>query len=295
LATTTAPAGGMHSGAIPRQANLSELVSGELFKLRKRPMLWICTLLLLASVSVLPAFVYSMARLIGNQESFSGFLLPEVIPNTANIVSVLGSILMVVIAAGIVGSEYSWSTVRVVVGSGASRTLVLTAKLITLMAIIAFFVLAGMLMGALTGLLVGIAGGHDVSFDWLTGAAVGDIAMMTLGATVQLIVSAAIGFSVAVVTRSLAAGIAIGIGYSIVESIIAAILNAIGGVAETISSYLLSTNSNRIAAINTFGEPFIADNAPGLLQAFVVLTVYTIVLLALAYLIFRRRDIPSGS
>jgi ABC-2 type transport system permease protein len=264
----------------------------ELFKLRKRPMLWISSILLLASVSVLPAIVYTLARLIGNQETYDGFLLPEIIPNTVNIVSALGSILLVVIAAGIIGSEYSWSTVRVIVGSGASRSLILTAKLLI---VIVFFTIAGMLAGALSGLFIALGGSHDVSFDWLTGAAAGDIALMTAGTLFQLIVSAAIGFSVAVITRSLAAGIAIGIGYSIVESIIGAILNAIGGFAETISRFLLSTNSNRIATENTFGTPFIADGAPGLLQAFVVLTLYSVVLIALAYIIFRRRDIPSGS
>jgi ABC-2 type transport system permease protein len=295
MASTAAPASSLHTGTVPRQAALAELVGMELFKLRKRPMLWISALLLLASVSVLPAFIYTMARLFSDQTTFGGFLLPEVIPNTANIVSVLGSILLVVIAAGIVGSEYSWSTIRVIVGSGASRSLILTAKLIALLLVILTFVVVSMGAGALTGLLLAVVGGHEVSFAWLDGGAARDIAVMTVGTTVQLVASAAIGFAVAVLTRSLAAGIAFGIGYSIVESIIGAILSAIGGTAESIARYLLSTNSNRIAAENTFGTPFLSSNAPGLAQAFVVMGAYTVVLIALAYIVFRRRDIPSGS
>lgn len=268
----------------------------EMYKLRKRPMTLVVSGLMLAALTIFVSLGYIISRANNNgMEDLSGFLLPEILPNAFDVISGLGSILLVVLAASLVGSEYGWGTVRAMVGSGVSRSKLLAAKLIAIVEMIVLFVVGGIFAALVTSTAITVVGGHDFTLDWLDGATLGDIGMMFVGTTFLLFVSAVIGFAVATVTRSLAAGIAIGIGYSIAESILGAILTSLGGAGETISKALISTNSNSISALNTFNEVQVGDDAPSVAMAFVVLTIYCIVFLTAAFVTFRKRDIPSGS
>jgi ABC-2 type transport system permease protein len=277
------------------QPSLGMLVDMELYKLRKRPMTLVIAGIMLAALTVFVALGYVISRANSSDNDLSGFLLPEIIPNSFDIIGGLGSILLVVLAASTVGSEFGWGTVRAMVGSGVSRTKLLAAKLLAITEIVVLFVIGGIAAGVVTSLVITVIGGHDLSFGWLDAAALGDIGIMFLGTVFVLFISAVIGFAVATVTRSLAAGIAIGIGYSIAESILGAILGSIGGIGDTISKALLSTNLNAITALNSFGGSRTIEDAPGPWQATLVLSIYCVVFLGIAFAVFRKRDIPSGS
>jgi len=267
----------------------------EIYKLRKRPMTWVVAAILLAALTVFVGLGYVISRLDDPNAGVDGFLLPGIIPNAFDVISGLGSILLVVTAASLVGSEYGWGTVRAKIGSGVSRTKLLAAKLLAIVALIVMFVIGGVLAAIVTSTVIAIGGGHDVTLGWLDGATLADIGKMFLGTAFLLFVSAVIGFAVAAVTRSLAAGIAIGIGYSIAESILGAILSSLGGAGETISKALISTNSNAIVRLNTFDDLQITDGTPPLARAVLILSLYCIVFLTGAFVAFRKHDIPSGS
>jgi ABC-type transport system involved in multi-copper enzyme maturation permease subunit len=283
------------SAASSPAPSLSALIDMELFKLRKRPMTWISAALLLASVSVFVVLGYVLARADDVVGDLEGFLLPNIIPNLFDIISAFGAMLVVVLAASSIGSEFSWGTIRAMVGSGVPRTKLLVAKLLAIVEVIVLLTVAALLTGVITSFGITVAGGHNISFGWINGSILSDVGVMFLMTVVSLFVYAVIGFAVATVTRSLAAGIAVGIGITIAEAILSTVLSAVGGIGETLAKALFSTNLNTLAAWNTFESVQLPDEAPGTTQALLVLTGYTIILLVVAFGVFRTRDIPSGS
>lgn len=279
---------------------MGALVAMENRKLRKRPMTWVIFALITIAVSALLAIGYFGTRATDpplgetRDDQLSGFLLPEAIPNAFDIVIGFGGILLVVLAASAMGSEYGWGTVRVLVGSGVSRTRLLAAKLLSLAEMTALLLLAGVGMMVLTSLLLTVVGGHDLSFSWLDGEAAIDLVLMFVRSVFVMFVSVVLAFTLAVVTRSLAAGIALGIGFSIIESILASVLASLGNVGETISDLLLTPNIGAITRLNEFGAPPFDPDAIDPWRATAVLTVYIVVMLGIAFAVFRRRDIASG-
>lgn len=277
-------------GAAPLRA----LVAMEAFKLRKRPMTTIVFLLMTAGLAALMTLGYVVTRANGEPGDVDSFLLPDMIPNAFDIITGLGPIVLVVLAASIIGSEYSWGTVRVLVGSGAARSRLLTAKLVVLLETTVLLALAGFAAAVVTSLAITLLGGHELSFGWLDGETAGDIVLMFARSVFVLLVPAVLAFAVATVTRSLAAGIAVGIGFMIGESILWALLNALGSVGETLSQLLISVNTSAITRLNTFGTPDPSSDLPGAWQAAGVLTLYLVALLAVSYAVFRRRDVTAG-
>lgn len=280
--------------------SMGSLVAMENRKLRKRPMTWVIFALITIAVSSLMAIGYVGTRATdpvpgeSRDEQLSGFLLPEAIPNAFDIVVGFGGILLVVLAASAVGSEYGWGTVRVLVGSGVSRPRLLAAKLISLVEMTALLLLAGVGMMVLTSLLLTVVGGHDLSLSWLDGGAAADLLLMFVRSIFVMLVSVVLAFTLAVVTRSLAAGIALGIGFSIIESILASVLASLGNAGETISELLLTPNIGAITRLNEFGAPPLDSDAIDPWRAAALLTFYIVVMLGIAFAVFRRRDIASA-
>ncbi len=291
-----------HINADRPSPSLGSLVAMENLKLRKRPMTWVIFALitLLLSAGMVIGYLGTRSQSLPpgetRDEQLSGFLLPSSIANGFEIVGGFGSILVVVLAASAVGSEYGWGTVRVLVGSGVSRVRLLAAKILSLAEVTALLVVAGVAAMTVTSVVLTIVGGHDLSFGWLDGEAAIDILLMFVRTWFILFVSVALAFALAVVTRSLAAAIALGIGFGIIESILAAILDSLGDTGETISELLLSPNINAITRLNRFGSPDVAPFGEAIdpWRAAALLTFYIVVLLGIAFAVFRRRDIASG-
>jgi ABC-type transport system involved in multi-copper enzyme maturation permease subunit len=285
----------------PSQPGLGTLVAMETTKLRKRPMtlviFGIVTLLVVAVMTI--GYVTSRAQErqpgVSLDDHLSSFLLPGAVENGFDAAGGLGSILLVVLAASIIGSEYSWGTVRVLVGSGVSRTKLLASKLLTMAMVTVLFVIAGVLATTLSSVVLTIAGGHTLTLGWLDGAAAIDIVLMLVRTTFTLFISVVLGFAIAVITRSVAAGIALGIGFGIAEAILAQLLESIGGIGETLSRLLITPNISAITSLNGFGDRVRPEDAIDPWRATALLTAYMVVLLAIAFTVFRRRDIASAS
>lgn len=275
-------------------APLRALVAMESFKLRRRPMTTIVFLLMTAGLAALMTLSYVVTRANGEPGDVDSFLLPDMIPNAFDIITALGPIVLVVLAASIIGSEFSWGTVRVLVGSGTARSRLLTAKLVVLLGTTALLALASLASALVTSLAITLLGGHDLSFGWLDAGTAADIGLMFLRSVFVLLVPTVLAFAVATVTRSLAAGIAVGIGFMIGESILWALLSALGSVGETLAKLLISVNTSAITRLNTFGTPDPSSDLPGPWQAAGVLTLYIVALLAVSYAVFRRRDVTAG-
>lgn len=285
----------------PRSPGVGDMLKMEALKMRRRPMTWVTFLIVMLAVVAIPVLGYiainasTFANPAQKAEELQSFLLPNGITLGLEISTIVGSIVLTVLAAGIIGSEYGWGTTRVLVGSGADRTRLMVAKILYVALITLMFVLAGTFVGSLTSLAVTVVTGNELTLGGFSGAWLVDLALMLLRGFFVTFVSAVIGFAVASMTRSLAAGIAVGIGIGALEPILSALLSLAGTVGDIVNQFLLFPNINSIVALNGFGEVTPPANALNPWQAAAVLTGYIVLLLGASIIIFRRRDIPSGS
>lgn len=282
------------------RASLAALISMEWIKIVKRPMTWITFIMLVAATAaiiILPYIAINVSNLTAAQkaERSRDFILPHGIIQSFDTSAFIGRIFLAVVAALVIGSEYSWGTIRVMIGTGVSRSKLLLAKLIALTVTTIIFMVVAAAAGTLASLLMTVLGGHKLTLGTVNGAWWGDLLLMTVRTIFAIWIIVVLAFSIASLTRSVAAGIAVGIGWPYIEQIGAALLGLIGSVGETVNKWLISTNALALVARNGFGPRTVESGTPSSWHAFGVLVFYSVILLALAFVVFRRRDIALGS
>lgn len=288
------------SGAQRTQAGLAALLRMEQLKLRARPMTKVLLGIALFGSALFMSLAYLAVRLSSygteadRQSDIQALLMPNGLNDGTQILSLLAGILIAVLAASVAGSEFSWGTVRVLVGTGQSRVKLVVAKVLAVLQYSVAFAAAGVAGVVIASTTMGLIGGHDVSYDWLTMGFVGDFAQIFARLVFLIFVNGALAFSIALLTRSLAAGIAISIGWGVVEGIVVALLGTMGNIGDKISQGLTTPNVNAIMNHLRITDPAGSDGINEL-QAFGVLSLYIIIPLAIATFVFRRRDITSGA
>ncbi len=283
------------------------LINAELFKLRKRSMTRIL-LFVLVGILVIIYFILlavSNANLpIPHAEGMPRIVnllgLPVAIPLAFMFLAGLGSILAVILVASSMGNEYNWRTIRTVLTSSESRFKLLGAKLVS--AII--FILLGMLVGVATGFIMSMIttaiGGYKFDFSFATGTYMWDQFLQFWRTFYVMLPYIFLAFLLSIVGRSAMPGIALGIAILFFEPIITGLMNLAGGWIAQIPAYLLGENVNAITALAdlpaSFGGGFgfrAVGEMPSVLHATVVLGIYSVVSLALAFYLFRKRDVTS--
>src|SRR5690606_10770970 len=110
---------------------IAPLVGMELRKLFKRPMTWTLYALIVALLGANVILGYIITSVQGKLDAAEEFLaFPHPIPQSLEFMSVFGIIFMAVLGAGVVGSEYGWGTMRVLVASGVPRGRLYGAKIV---------------------------------------------------------------------------------------------------------------------------------------------------------------------
>jgi len=272
------------------------LTSWEWFKLRRRWMPWI----LLAIIVALPQLSLwgSVSGTFGSEteQAVRGaddvfLLFPNSVVGGLLVAQVYGIVLIMILAASLLGAEYGWGTLRTVLTRGTGRWPFLISKLLLLA-----------LLGA-AALFVGAAA-------WAVGSA---IALVTLGDGTWLAESAdwievvkwsgkavfglfpyiALAACVAVLTSSSGAAIGIALGYYMVESILVGVLFNFDWF-ERVAEFLIGPAGYGWMGLPggmTFSYP---AELPDAAQSFVVLLGYVIVLGGAAFWLFQRRDIAGA-
>jgi ABC-2 type transport system permease protein len=290
-------------------AAVTKAIRAELLKLRKRSLTWILLGVLVGMTALLHFLLYLVSRMslpgrptpgMGNLQSLLG--LPLSIPFALTILTSLGAVLAVILAASSIGNEYNWRTMRLALISSESRARFLGAKLLS----IGMFVLAGMLIGVATGFVMGLIttaiGGHVFDFSFLTGSYLWHQFLQFWRTFFMLLPFILLGFLFSLVGRSAMPGIAIGIGILFFEPIITPFMVLAGGWVANIPDYLLSANVSAINTLNNLplsgrgmGGPFAAtaSQLPSVAHAFVVLSLYSVACLVTAFYVFRKRDVTG--
>ena len=208
----------------------------------------------------------------------------------------LAPILVIILAASHVGTEYGWGTLRPALTRGPGRWQFLASKILLLLlaSIAAMLVVA--LAAAAASLIAAIVppaetGAAPENGEW------SEVFANAGRAVYAFIPYIALSVCLAVLTQSAAAGTAIALGYYVIELIATPILN-VTAAGQRIADYLLGNNVNEwiesaVVVVDVDGASS-AANQPDVLQAFLVITAYTVVLGVVAFWVFLRRDITGA-
>ncbi len=229
---------------------------------------------------------------IAADEFRKGFTLPDSITGSITRFASLGPIafgplLIMILAASLLGSEYGWGTLRTVLAGGIGRGRFLSAKLLLLLrmcsdALIVISVIAVVSSLAVAFLPPDETGGLADSGKW------SDVVIIFFKALYGFLPFIALSVLATVLTSSRGVGIVLGIGYFVVESVVAPLLqlnDTLGNVAD----YLL------IQSFRTWTAAPAAEETSDSVLAFVVILAYTALFIAATAWIFRQRDISGAT
>lgn len=270
-----------------------DLLRSEVFRLNRRAMPKV--LLLVVAITVGAIFLITWGAAQSGQFSaadradlMDSLTLANTLEAAIGFAGIFGSLFVIILTASMVATEYSWGTIRMLLPRGKSRSAYLGAKLVVL-AVFAFLVVivtvaAGYAASAVITVL------EDLPREMGDGVAV-DLVLGVGRAWFTMMPYMAMAFMVALLTKSTAAGISIPTAILFLEGQILSLVAAAGGVLERIPELFLSKNVEALMSVNTDGG---AADLPGTWQAATVLAIYTAVFLAVAFSIFRRRDVTVG-
>jgi ABC-type transport system involved in multi-copper enzyme maturation permease subunit len=204
-----------------------------------------------------------------------------------------GGILTVIVASSLIGSEFSWNTLRPLVARASSRTGLLSAKWIVVTLYTIFMVIVGIIGSVVLAAIASLMMDTSIS---LPSETWDQFAIGFVRWIVAMLPGSVIAFSAALLTRSNAAGIAIGIGISFVEPLIFGLLSLLADVFGTVEEYGIAWNVQQLINISTqsdggFQDPVETAQA---WQSAGILGIYVVILVAATYYVFKRRDITSG-
>jgi ABC-2 type transport system permease protein len=214
--------------------------------------------------------------------------LPSIFDNGMQIATIVGYILTVVLASGLIGNEYSWNTIRPLLARARSRSALLSAKWITVLLYSVGLFLVGLLatiaFSAGTSAIVGNFEGADAEMigEWLV-----SFGRILIGQLPYV----ALAFCLALITRSNAVGIAVGIGVGFLEPAIWGLLGLVTDAFDTVRKFGLEYPSTLLFNMNTGMEDITTNEAWG---AAATLGGWIVLFVVLTYYFFNKRDVTSG-
>lgn len=290
---------------------MTELMVAEFYKLRKRMMTWTVAVILCALVVLLYMILWTTSVRVatfGENNRFTGLDLRFALyPRWATayalqVVGSFGAILAMILAAGSIGSEYSWGTVRLVATAASGRVRILASKLVVVYGLAALGVLLAIATAIVCGFIIAAYYG-EASFG-LPSAAVFRADAASYGRTMFVLAPyIALAFAVSVIGRSTLAGVGTGLGVAFIEPIIDGLMRSAGSPWTSVPKYLLNTNRQIILFQNDVpavlprlggGRGELGSAHTPMVAGF-ILAGYAIAFLAVAFAVFRDRDIGSAS
>ncbi|MBO9320624.1 MAG: ABC transporter permease [Roseiflexus sp.] len=285
------------------------LIRAEWLKLSRRPLSWILLILFLVLLvaQILTQFALTLGMPVRSgivsaqfEEWRRGVLFPGIFATALSHVNGLGGIFAVIFAAGAIGSEYSWGTLRTQLARDPARDRYLLAKLTTIMLMLATATLLATLLAALLSAVLSPILGSAIR---ITPDDLMNLIPAILRALYVLLPYVLLTAYATLLTRSVLGGVAIGLSYIIVETGFGALalLRVLGGVWALVYNLTIGQNINTLTLMNrhAFGlrpettAPLDLSQLPSPLQATIVVAVYSAFFLAFALILFRRRDITG--
>jgi ABC-type transport system involved in multi-copper enzyme maturation permease subunit len=274
---------------------MAALVRMELLKLVKRPMTWILIVLLLGGIGFGDVIGLLNLRSVTpevRENILVNLTLPGTLTRATQFIYIFGSIMLAILSASAIGSEYSWGTLRPLLATGVPRGRFLGAKLLALALVALPFVVLPLVMNAILAVPVALLGDHAYFVGTLDAPWFGHLAALAGRTYLLVLMPMALAFLIGLAGRSQAAGIGAALGLMLGEQIVGAVLLSLGlDWARAVVDLFPIQSSQTLLNHNTFG-PVTAE--PGMLsegRALLTLGLYVVVGAVVSLLVFRRRDI----
>jgi ABC-2 type transport system permease protein len=295
------------------------LIRAEWFKLARRPMTWVLLAVFLGFMLLnfgtefvlvalhTGAFGEAIQFKLLGQEQVDQFRLMISFPGVFGAVlgqaNSIGGICAIVLAAGAMGSEYSWGTLRTQLTRQPNRGCYLVAKIAALLMIQLCGIAIGLMVGALLALLFGGLLGN------MGAVAAGDLLRLPIGMLRSLYVMqpyVMVTIACCTLGRSVLAGAAGGFLFLILDVGLGALsfLSQLGGLLGFLIKLVAQPNVNALIVLNSqsFGlNPMILTRTldpatlPSPLQATLVIGVYSALFFIYAYRSLLQRDITGAA
>ncbi len=233
-----------------------------------------------------------------HDETRRAFVLPDSVSNGLGIARDIGVILIMILAASALGTEYGWGTLRGTLTRGVSRWQFLGAKALSLLLLSAGgFVIVAVTVGISSlmaaSLVTDGGGGLADAGEWST------VWVIFGKAVYGLFPYALLALFLSVLTSSSSMGITLSLAYFFAESILVQILGGLFEWFSNVTDYLLGpsvTSWMTEAGVRTTGERamFPVSDPSSQLHAFFVIAAYIIILGGAAFWLFQRRDIAGA-
>jgi ABC-type transport system involved in multi-copper enzyme maturation permease subunit len=281
------------------------MLAAELLKVRKRWMPYVLLLVMAAGAAIqiwLVGYVtWRNEDTEFQQSALRAFALPWSLAALLDAGQFWGGILVGILTASTVATEHAWGTVRQALVRGQTRNQYLAMKLLAsgLLAVVSLLLAFG--IGVCLSVVATTVADRPITLDVPGGPSAGDIVLMVVRAGYGVLPYGLLAFCLATVGRSTTLGVAGILLYMFGETILLAILEGIGGAAADAQAFLIGHNVRALLAANRIGlgdynsmaprpNPMPSD-LPDLAVAGLVVGLYCLAFLAIAFVIFRRRDI----
>lgn len=287
-----------------------QMITIEQQKMTRRAMFWLeLGLLLLVLIALIGGIFYVRQALLNDvdlSDNEGGLVItgidlematelltwPAGVMNGFTAVEAVGTFLIIILAGSIVAQEYSWRTVQLWPTRGVPRSIVLAAKF-TALSIAAFlFVFLVVILGLVLTAVFSQAYLDHIPFDTIDWGQL-FLSIMLRGFT--LLPYVAITFFLGVISRSTIGAIGGGLAFVIfIEPLWQSLAAFLGGRWLTINEYLpvqlKAVIHGQFAAISA-AAPAASGGEVGLGTAVVVMSLYILICVTAALLVFQRQDI----
>ena len=212
-----------------------------------------------------------------------------------------GTILIIILIGAITGGEFSIGTVRLMYTRGPTRSQFLLAKVGVSAICAAIGILSMSIIGILTGQALNALSNMTQDFGFLSASWVAHTTLYLLIAMLDWFIFAIIAIFFGTLGRSTVAGIVGALTWLFIEPILGSILKLAGTFSQgpfgnflkAIPDYFIGNNIG--ALLQNQGQHIFGGSGSSLsdLHALIVLAVYIIVFVGLAWWINERRDVTN--
>lgn len=292
---------------------ISAAIHSEWLKTRKRPLtLWV-VVILLAVILIYPPFMAWASNFlvidtsqglsiwagsipeegkIVAQQMRESVTFPNVIPAILGVAASLVRVMMVIVGASIAGNEFTWGTARHLIGRTRDRLAFVSGKLVVLGGLILLLLIVGLVLGTLSGGGITPKVRDSVSWDFLNPGLFVRLPLALLFMTLTVLPYALLAFTLALITRSTAAGLSIGLLTLLIgEPILAQIL---ASLSEPWNQLVFYTPLVSAQIIKTWMQTLLGGPSPDyVVRAVIVLLAHTLAWAGIALASFRRRELTA--
>jgi len=294
------------------------LIRAEWFKLTRRPLAWVLLAVFLASLVLLLLAEFlvvgldtglfsggARAQLLSAQQvrQFRLHLgFPGIFGAVLGHVNGIGGICAIALAAGVLGSEYSWGTLRTQLARRPNRGRYLIAKIVGILLALLVGIVLALLLGGLLALLFGAL------LPDTRGAPIGVLALPlgVLRALYVLLPYVLCTVACSILGRSVVAGAVGGFLFLLADAGLGALsfLTKLDGPVAFLLNLIVQPNINTLIVLNsqsfgldpaTLTRTMNLSTLPAPLQATLVIGVYSALFFASAYRSLLRRDIGGAA